>query len=104
MYQRSPLTILPTAFAAFRATSVFCRVMARPTLHGSDRSIASSMIGAGRKGVPLGEPEIRALCSSEIARWSVRGKRVLAIVPDATRTAPMGSMFRLLHEELTAQG
>ncbi len=62
------------------------------------------MTGAGQKGVPLGEPEIRALCSNEIARWSVRGKRVLAIVPDNTRTAPMGAMFRLLHEELTAQG
>jgi nickel-dependent lactate racemase len=62
------------------------------------------MVGTGQKGVPLGEPEIRALCSSEIARWSVRGKRVLAIVPDNTRTAPMGSMFRLLHEELTTHG
>jgi nickel-dependent lactate racemase len=62
------------------------------------------MVGTGQKGVPLGEPEIRALCSSEIGRWGVRGKRVLAIVPDHTRTAPMDVMFRLLHEVLTAQG
>src|SRR5271166_3096494 len=62
------------------------------------------MTGAGQKGVPLGEPEIRALCASEIARWGVHGKRVLAIVPDHTRTAPIGSIFRVLHEELSAEG
>jgi nickel-dependent lactate racemase len=32
-----------------------------------------------------------------MARWNVRGKRLLAVVPDGTRTAPMGTMFRLLH-------
>ena len=30
----------------------------------------------------------------------LRGKRVLAIVPDGTRTAPVGLVFRLLHEQL----
>ncbi len=62
------------------------------------------MIGAGQKGVTLSEPDVRALCAAEIARWNVRGKRVLALIPDATRTAPMAMMFRLLHDELTAQG
>ncbi len=62
------------------------------------------MTGAGRRGVTLSAPEIRALCASEIARWGVHGKRVLAIVPDQTRTAPMGSMLRVLHEALSAHG
>jgi lactate racemase len=56
------------------------------------------MIGAGGKGMVLGEAAIRDLCATEIARWKVRGKRVLAVVPDGTRTAPMGTMLRVLHE------
>jgi nickel-dependent lactate racemase len=55
------------------------------------------MTGAGTKGVKLSESEIHDLCAAEVARWDVRGKRVLAIVPDQTRTAPMAQMFRLLH-------
>jgi nickel-dependent lactate racemase len=46
----------------------------------------------------LDESSIRHLLASEIADWNVTGQRVLAIVPDATRTAPMGSLFRALHE------
>lgn len=55
------------------------------------------MIGAGSKGTALRESAIRDLCATEIARWGIRGKRVLAVVPDGTRTAPMGTMFRVLH-------
>jgi nickel-dependent lactate racemase len=58
----------------------------------------SMTIGAGSKGTALSEPAIRDLCATEIARWSVAGKRILAVVPDGTRTAPMGMMFRILHE------
>jgi len=52
----------------------------------------------------LTESEVRALCADEIGRWNVDGMRVLALVPDPTRTAPIASMFRVLHEELTARG
>jgi nickel-dependent lactate racemase len=62
------------------------------------------MAGVGQKGVTLTEATARALCAEEIGRWSVRGKRVLALVPDTTRTAPIASMFRILHEELAAHG
>jgi nickel-dependent lactate racemase len=55
------------------------------------------MIGAGQKGTKLAEPAIRELCSEEIGRWALRGKRVLMIVPDHTRTAPIDVMFRVLH-------
>ncbi len=58
------------------------------------------MTGAGRKGVALDEGAVRELCSNEIRKWGLRGKRVLAIVPDHTRTAPIDRMFRLLHELL----
>ena len=44
------------------------------------------MIGRGAKGTKLDEAAVRALCGEEIARWGLAGKRVLAIVPDHTRT------------------
>jgi nickel-dependent lactate racemase len=59
-----------------------------------------SVRGTGRKGVALSEVAARDVLAAEIATWGVTGKRVLAIVPDATRTAPMDVMFRLLHELL----
>src|ERR1700730_16760511 len=61
------------------------------------------MIGAGRKGAVLGETAVRDLFAAEIARWGVRGRRVLAIVPDHTRTAPIDVMFRVLHGLLAGE-
>ncbi len=63
-----------------------------------------TMTGRGGKGLKLDEAAVRALCAQEVARWSLRGKRVLAIVPDNTRTAPIDLMFRVLHEEARAAG
>src|SRR5580704_3216525 len=56
------------------------------------------MTGKGCIGTLLTEATIRELCATEVPKWNVAGKRVLAIVPDGTRTAPMGAMFRILHE------
>jgi nickel-dependent lactate racemase len=61
------------------------------------------MIGAGRRGLSLDEAAIRELCAKEVAQWNLRGKRVLAIVPDHTRTAPIDVMFRVLHQLLVTQ-
>jgi nickel-dependent lactate racemase len=58
------------------------------------------MIGAVRQGVGLAEAEVRELCATELTTWNVRGKRILMIVPDNTRTAPIDLMFRVLHELL----
>jgi len=61
--------------------------------------------GAGQdRGGVLGENDVRALCAREAAQWSVRGKRVLAIVPDHTRTAPIDMMFRVWHSVLADKG
>jgi nickel-dependent lactate racemase len=46
---------------------------------------------------------VRDWLAAEIATWNVRGKRVLAIVPDHTRTAPMDVMFRVLHDLLAGE-
>jgi nickel-dependent lactate racemase len=56
-----------------------------------------------KDGGGIREPAIRDLCAAEIATWGVRGKRVLAIVPDGTRTAPMGALFRVLHGMLARE-
>jgi nickel-dependent lactate racemase len=58
------------------------------------------MKGIGGRGSPLGEAEVRDICAAEIATWNVRGRRVLLIVPDHTRTAPIDLMFRVLHQLL----
>ncbi|MES1166067.1 MAG: lactate racemase domain-containing protein [Verrucomicrobiota bacterium] len=62
------------------------------------------MTGRGGKGLKLDEAAVRALCSDAVARWSLRGKRVLAIVPDNTRTAPIDLMFRVLDDEARGAG
>src|SRR5215472_14327882 len=56
------------------------------------------MISAGGPGTGLDEPQVREACAAEVNRWGLRGRRVLMIVPDNTRTAPMDVMFRVLYE------
>ncbi|HSS40639.1 MAG TPA: lactate racemase domain-containing protein, partial [Polyangia bacterium] len=62
------------------------------------------MTGRGAKGTRLDEAAVRALCSEEIAGWGLRGKRVLAVVPDHTRSAPIDLMFRVLDEVVRGAG
>ncbi|HUU03759.1 MAG TPA: lactate racemase domain-containing protein [Myxococcota bacterium] len=44
--------------------------------------------------------EIHSLLEEGFGRFDVAGKRLLLIVPDGTRTAPIGQVFRALHELL----
>jgi nickel-dependent lactate racemase len=56
------------------------------------------MIGIEEEnGAALDESRVRDRCAAEISKWKLRGKRVLLVAPDHTRTAPIGLMFRLLH-------
>ena len=48
----------------------------------------------------LSELEIRSLVAQALDSWDLTRQRVLLIVPDGTRTAPVGQLFRLLHELL----
>ena len=48
----------------------------------------------------LSETEIRELVASALERAQLDGKRVLVIIPDGTRTAPIPLMFRLFQEQL----
>jgi len=43
---------------------------------------------------------VRALMSAAFAKVDLNGKRVLVIIPDSTRTAPLPLFFRLFHDLL----
>ena len=45
--------------------------------------------------------DLALLIESSLASLNLDGKRVLLIVPDGTRTAPIGVMFRLIHQYLS---
>jgi nickel-dependent lactate racemase len=66
--------------------------------------MTGKMIGRGAPGTILDEAAVRGLSSDAIAKWGLGGKRVLAIVPDNTRTAPIDLMFRVLHEVVLGAG
>src|SRR3954451_18920194 len=55
-------------------------------------------VGSGSADRHLGEQEVRDLAAQALAPLGLAGKRVLLIVPDSTRTAPVGLLFRVLHE------
>ena len=54
------------------------------------------IIGCGHKEGVLSDVEVRDLCREAVAGLDLKGKRVLALIPDSTRTAPVGLMFRTL--------
>ena len=57
-------------------------------------------IGKGCEQGLLAEGEVRDLTAKALAEARLAGKRVLIIIPDSTRTAPIPMMFRLFHEFL----
>jgi len=58
------------------------------------------LIGEGFDDRLLTEDEINRLTESALAAADLAGKRVLIIIPDRTRTAPIPLMFRLFHKHL----
>jgi lactate racemase len=67
---------------------------------GSPRQNNNPMIGKGYTNQLLSEPEISDLVAMALAVARLDGKRVLILIPDGTRTAPIPLMFRLFHEYL----
>jgi len=57
-------------------------------------------VGKGYNEGHLTESEVRALASEALAQADLDGKRVLIIIPDSSRTAPIPLFFRLFHELL----
>src|SRR5258705_12110728 len=58
------------------------------------------MVGSGYVDRVLTDDEVAALVAVGLAKADVDEKRVLVLIPDGTRTAPIPKMFRLLHKEL----
>ncbi len=58
------------------------------------------MTGLGYSDISLSEAEVHTLLTDAFASAALDDKRVLVIIPDGTRSAPIPLMFRLLHEVL----
>jgi nickel-dependent lactate racemase len=61
------------------------------------------MIGKGSTTEPLTSSEAQSLVAAACDALPLDGKRVLVIIPDGTRTAPIPLMFGLLCEQLAAR-
>jgi nickel-dependent lactate racemase len=55
-------------------------------------------VGQGFTDRHLTEAQVRAIVSTALAGRDLAGKKVLLVVPDATRTAPVGMVFRVIHD------
>jgi nickel-dependent lactate racemase len=62
--------------------------------------VKQSAIGKGYDDSYLEETEVRALMAEALEAWHLAGKRVLVIIPDGTRTAPIPLFFKLFGELL----
>jgi nickel-dependent lactate racemase len=51
-------------------------------------------------GVSIRDAQVRDLVAKACPHADYRGKRVLLIVPDSTRTAPVGLLFKAIHDEI----
>jgi len=58
------------------------------------------IVAEGHTDRLLTEEDVRELVAEALGRAELDGKRVLVIIPDSTRTAPVPLLFRLLHEIL----
>ncbi|MCC7451350.1 MAG: DUF2088 domain-containing protein [Anaerolineae bacterium] len=58
------------------------------------------MLGEGYADQYLTDEAVAALTHTALHQYDLRGKRVLIIIPDGTRTAPIPLMFRLFCREL----
>ncbi len=61
---------------------------------------AGRLIGRGSTTLYLDESDVRELVEQAFEHSDLGGKRVLVILPDSTRTAPIPLFFRLFHEAL----
>ena len=61
------------------------------------------VIGVDAKGGVLIDSEVKQVLAEGLAKVNLAGKRVLLIIPDSTRTAPLPLFFKLFHEFLGKQ-
>ncbi len=56
------------------------------------------LIELGRTDTPLNDTEARQLITAGLGSIDLTDKRVLAIIPDLTRIAPLPQMFPIIEE------
>jgi len=65
--------------------------------------MAERLIGRGTPETVLTEGDVRAICSEALASIGLRGKKVLVLIPDHTRHAPIGLFFRILYDAIGSE-
>ena len=60
----------------------------------------NDITGRGSLDAPLDLPAIEEICARALSALDLAGKRVLVLIPDHTRHAPIGVFFRTLHRIL----
>ena len=58
-------------------------------------------IGEGRLDGCLSESRVRDLVAEALEAQDLSGKRIIVLIPDSTRTAPIPLMFRILKDQLS---
>ncbi len=58
------------------------------------------MLGTGSAAGALTEPDVRRIAAEFVERERLAGRRVLAVIPDQTRSGPIDLMFRVLYDLL----
>ena len=58
------------------------------------------VLGKGSESGVLSEQDVRELMAAALSKARLDGKRILILIPDGTRTAPVPLMFRLFFEQL----
>ena len=61
------------------------------------------VVGKGDSSAILKELEVKNLCQEAFAKEKLVNKKILAIIPDHSRTAPIDMMFRVVYEILAGQ-
>ena len=61
------------------------------------------MIGKASENEVIPEAQAYELCADAFSRKTLDGKRVLAIIPDTTRSGPIDMMFRVVNEILAGR-
>ena len=63
----------------------------------------ATAIGSGSATRILEHDEIAGVLDEAFAAWQLRGKKVLILIPDGTRSCPLDVMFPLIYERLAAE-
>ena len=58
------------------------------------------IIGKGSETETLSEAEVTDFCAEAFSRENIDDKRILAIIPDSTRSGPIDMMFRVVYKLL----